>query len=195
MLKKISIIVIQVYALTSNAKEAEVEQFCEDIEDLLELTSKKDVLFILGDWNAKVGSQETPGATGKFGLGVQNEAGQRLTKFCQENALAIANTLFQQHKRRLYTWTSPDGQHRNQIDYILWSQRWRSSIQLAKTRPGADCGSDHELLIAKFRLKLKKTGKTIRPFKYDLNQIPYDYTMEVKNGFKGLDLIDRVPEE
>ena len=195
MLKKISIIVIQVYALTSNAKEAEVEQFCEDIQDLLELTSKKDVLFILGDWNAKVGSQETPGATGKFGLGVQNEAGQRLKKFCQENALAIANTLFQQHKRRLYTWTSPDGQHRNQIDYILWSQRWRSSIQLAKTRPGADCGSDHELLIAKFRLKLKKTGKTIRPFKYDLNQIPYDYTMEVKNGFKGLDLIDRVPEE
>ena len=93
MLKKISIIVIQVYALTSNAKEAEVEQFCEDIQDLLELTSKKDVLFILGDWNAKVGSQETPGATGKFGLGVQNEAGQRLKKFCQENALAIANTL------------------------------------------------------------------------------------------------------
>ena len=126
---------------------------------------------------------------------VQNEAGQRLTEFCQENALVIANTLFQQHKRRLYTWTSPDGQHQNQIDYILCSQRWRSSIQSAKTSLGANCGSDHELLIAKFRLKLKKVGKTTRPFRYDLNQIPSDYTVEVTNRFKGLDLIDRVPEE
>ena len=103
--------------------------------------------------------------------------------------------LFQQHKRRLYTWTSLDGQHQNQVDDILCNQRWRSSIQSAKTRLGADCGSDHKLLIAKFRLKLKKVGKTIRPFKYDLNQIPYDYTVEVTNRFKGLDLIDRVPEE
>ena len=112
------------------------------------------------------------------------------------NALVIANTLFQQHKRRLCTWASPDGQHRNQIDYILCSQRWRSSIQSAKTRLGADCGSDHELLIGKFRLKLKKVGKTTRPSRYDLNQIPYDYTVEVTNRFKGLDLIDdRLPEE
>ena len=93
-------------------------------------------------------------------------------EFCQENALVIANTLFQQHERRLYTWTSLDGQYRNQIDYLLCSQRWRSSIQSTKTRPGVDCGSDHELLITKFRLKLKKTGKTARPFRYDLNQIP-----------------------
>ena len=149
----------------------------------------------IGDWNAKVGSQETPGVTGKLGLGVQNEAGQRQIEFCQENALVIANTLFQQHKRRLYTWTSPDGQHRNQIDYILCSQRWTSSIQPAKTRPGADCGSDHEFLIAKFRLKLKKVEKTTRPFRNDLNQIPYDYTVEVTNRFKGLGLIDRVPVE
>ena len=126
---------------------------------------------------------------------MQNEAGQRLIQFCQENALVIANTLFQQHKRRIYTWISPDGQHRNQIDYILCSQRWRSSIQSTKTRPGADCGSDHELLNAKFRLKLKKVGKTARLFRYDLNQIPYDYTVEVRNRFKGLDLIDRVPDE
>ena len=105
------------------------------------------------------------------------------------------NTLFQQYKRRLYTWTSPDGQHQNQIDYILCSQRWRSSIQSAKTRPGANCGSHYELLIAKFRLKLKQVEKTTRPFKYDLNQIPYDYTVEVRNRFKGLDLIDRVPDE
>ena len=126
---------------------------------------------------------------------MQNEAGQRIIEFCQENALVIANTFFQQHKRRLYTWTSPDSQHRNQIDYIRCSQRWRSSIQSAKTRPGAECGSDHELLIAKFRLKLKKVGKTTRPFRYDLNQIPNDYTVEVANRFKSLDLIDRVLEE
>ena len=167
--KPFSITVIKVYAPTSNAEEAEVEWFHEDLQDLLELTPKKDVLFIIGDWNAKVGSQETPGITGKFGLRVQNEAGQRLIEFCQENTLVIANTLFQQHKRRLNTWTSPDGQHRNQIDYILCSQRWRSSIWSAKTRLGADCDSDHELLIAKFRLKLKKVGKTTRPFRYDLN--------------------------
>jgi len=129
-------------------------------------------------------------SNGKFGLGVQNEAGQRLIEFCQENALVIANTLFQQHKRRLYTWTSSDGQHRNQIDYILCSQRWRSSIQSAKRRPGANCGSDHELLIAKFRLIVKKVGKTTRLVRYDLNQIPNNYTVEMTNRFKGLDLIE-----
>ena len=120
--KPFNITAIQAYSPTSNA---EVEQFYEDPQDLLELTPKKDVIFILGDWNAKVGNQETPGVTGKFGLGVQNEAGKRLTKSCQENTLVIANTFFQQHNRRLYTWTSPDGQHRNQIDYILCNQRWR----------------------------------------------------------------------
>ena len=131
--KPFNIIVIQVYALTSNAEEAEVERIYEDLQDLLELTPPKDVLFIIGDWNVKVGIQEILGVTGKFGLGVQNEAGQRLIEFCQKNALVIANTLFQQHKRRFCTWTSPDGQHQNQIDYILCSQRWRSSIQSAKT--------------------------------------------------------------
>ena len=120
----------------------------------------------------KTGSQEIPGVTGKFGLGVQNKAGQKPTEFCQENALVTANTLFQQHKRRLHTWTSPDGQYQNQTDYILCSQRWRSSTQSAKIRVGADRSSDHELLIVKFRLKLKKVGKTTRPFRYDLNQIP-----------------------
>ena len=154
------------------------------------LTPKKDVLFIIGDWNAKLGSQEIPRVTGKFSLGVQNEAGQRLIEFCQENILVIANTFFQQHKRRLYTWKSPDGQYLNKIDYILCSQRWRSSIQSEKSRLGADSGSDHELLIVKFRLKLKKVGKTTRPFRYDLNKIPYDYTVEVTNSFNGLDLIE-----
>ena len=114
--KPFNITVIQVYAPTSNTEEAEVEWLYEDLQDLLELTPKKDVLFIIGDWNAKVGGQETPGVTGKFGLGIQNEARQRLIEFCQENALVITNTLFQQHKRRLYKWTSPDGQHQNQTD-------------------------------------------------------------------------------
>ena len=123
-------------------------------------------------------------------LEVQNEAGQRLTEFCQENTLVTASTLFQQYKRILYTWTSPAGQYRNQIDYIFCSQRWRSSIQSAKTRPGADCGSDHELLIAKFRLTLKKVEKTNKSFRYDLNQIPYDYTVQVRNIFKELDLTE-----
>ena len=149
----------KVHAPTTNAEEGEVEWFYKDLQELLELMQKKkkDDLFIIGDWNAKVGSQEIPRVTGKFGLGVQNEAGQRITEFCQENAVVIANTLFQQHKRQLYTWTSPDGQYQNQIEYILCCQRWRRSIQSAKTRPGAECGSDHEPLTAKFRLKLNLT--------------------------------------
>ena len=109
--RQFNITVIQAYAPTSNAEEVEVDQFYEDLQDLLELTPKKYVLFIIGDWKARVGSQETPGITGKLGLRVLNEAGQGLIEFCQENSLLIANTLFQQHKRRLYTWTSPDGQH------------------------------------------------------------------------------------
>ena len=165
----------------------EVEWFYEDLQDLLELIPKKDILFIIGDWNAKVGSQEIPGVTGKLALEVQNETGQRLTEFCQKNALAIANTLFQQHKRRFYTWTSPDGQYQNQIDYILCSQRCRSkTTKSANTILGADCDSDHEFFIAKFTLKLKKVGKPTRAFLYDQNQIPYDYTMEMTNKIPGI---------
>ena len=188
--KLFNIIVIQVYTLTTNAEEVEVGQFCEDLHYLLEPTPKKNVFLIIGDWSATVWSQETSEEIGKLDLGLQNEAKQRVTEFSQEKALVIANTLLQKHKRRLYTWTSPDGQCQNQIDYILCGQKWRSSIQSAKTRPGVDFGSDHESLIAKLRLKLKKVRKTTRPFRYDLNQIPYDYTVEVRNRFKGLDLIE-----
>ena len=134
--KPFNVTVIQVYAPTTNATEADVERFYDDLQDLLELTPKKDVLFIIGDWNAKVGSQEIPGVTGKFGLGVQNEAGQKLIEFCQENALVIANTLFQQQKRQLCTWTSPDDQYRNQIDYILCSQRW-TVYTVSKNKTGS----------------------------------------------------------
>ena len=135
-------------------------------------------------------AKEITGVTGKFGLGVQNEAGQSLVEFCQENVLIIV-TLFQQNKRRFCTLTSPDGQYQNQIDYILCSQRRRSALQSAKIRLGADCGSDHELLIAKFRLKLKKVGKTTRPFRYDLNQTPYSGSDKQIQGIRS----DRVPEE
>ena len=155
--------------------EREVAQSCPTLSDPMDCSppgSSVHGIFqarVL-EWGAIAFSEEIPGVTGKFGLGVQNEAGQRLLEFCQENTLVIANTLFQQHKRRLYTWTSPNGQHWNHIDYILCSQRWRSSIQSAITRLGADydCGSDHELHIARFRLKLKKVGKTTRSFRYDL---------------------------
>ena len=143
--------VIQVYALTSNAEEAEAERFYEELQDLLELTPKKDVLFIIGDWNAKVGSQETPDETGKFGLGLQNEAGQRLIEFCQENALVVANTLFHQHQ------DSTRGHHQmvsTKIRLIIFFVAKDGEARYSqKTRPGADCGSDHELLIAKFRLE------------------------------------------
>ena len=138
--KPFYITVIQVYAPTSNVEEGVVEQFYEDLQDFLELTPKKDILLIIGDCNVKAGSQETTGVTDKFGLAIQNEAGKRLIEFFQENALVIANTLFQQHKRRLYTWTSPDGQHRNQIDYILCSQRWRALYSQQK--------QDQELTVA-----------------------------------------------
>ena len=145
--------------------EAEIDRFNEDLQDFLELTNTKYVLFIRKDWNAKIESQEIPRVTDKFHFGAQNETGQRLTEFCQESALVIANTLFQQHKGQLYTWTSPNGQYRNQIDYIC-SWRWKQlAKELAKTRPGSDCGSDHQLLTEKLRLKSKKVGKTTRPFR------------------------------
>ena len=153
------------------------------------------MFFLSSGWKSRK-SRDT-WSNRRVGLWSKNEAGQRRTEFCQENTLVIVNTLFQQLKRWLLSssWTSPDGQYQNQFDYILCSWRWRSTIESAKTRLGADCGSDHELLTAKFRLKLKKVGKTIRPFRFDLNQIPYDYTVELTNRFKGLHLIDSVPEE
>ena len=138
--KPFNITVIQVYAPTSNTEEAEVERFYKDLQDLLELIPKKDVLFFIGDWNAKAGSQEIPGITSKFGLGIQNEAEQRLTEFCQENTLVRANTLFQQHERRLSMWTSPDGQYRNQTDYILCSQNGEGLYSQQK--------QDQELIVA-----------------------------------------------
>ena len=141
-------------------KNLKLTRFYEDFYNTFQNT-KKDVLFIIGDWTAKVGIQEIPGITGKFGLGIQNEAGQSLTEFCPENTLVITITHLQQPKRQLYTRTSPDGQYHNPFDCVLCSQRWKCSIQSAKKRAGTDYGSDYELLIAKFRLKLKKVGKPL----------------------------------
>ncbi|CAF1396827.1 unnamed protein product [Adineta steineri] len=190
----LNITLIQEYAPTTEAEEDEIEQFYADLQQLLDAAPKKDVIVIMGDWNAKVGSTTTSGITGNFGLGVRNEAGDRLVDFCQNNSMFIANTFFQQPKRRLYTWTSPGGQYRNQIDYILCNQRWRSSIKLSKTRPTADCGTEHELLLAKIQIKLKKTGKVVKQLKYDSANIPHQYTVNIKNRFDGLDLEDRLPE-
>ena len=149
--------------------------WCLLLQDLLELTPKIYIyIYPFHHRGLECRSRKARNTRNNrhFGLGVQNEGGQRLTELCQENTLVTTNTLSQKHKRQLYTWTSPDGQYQNQIDYILCSQRRRSSTQPAKTRPGADCGSDHTLLTRKFRLKLKKVGKTTRPYRYDLNQIP-----------------------
>ena len=184
-----NITVTQDYAPTSNAEEAEVERSYEDLQDLLDLTPKKRCIFHYRGLECKSRKSRNTWSNRETWPWNMEWSRAKANRILAENALVIANTLFQQHKRRLYTWTSPDGQHWNQTDYILCSQRQRSSIQSAKTRSRADCGSDHELLIAKLRLKWKKVGKTTRPFRYDLNQIPYDYTMEVRNRFKGLDLI------
>ena len=190
--KPFNITVIQVIAPTNNAEEAAVELFYEDLQHLLELTPKNAVLFIIGHWNPKVGSQVIPGVTGKFGLGVENEVVQRLRvlpRECNGHSKQPVNNIIE---------NSTQGHHQMvDIDIrliIVLQPRWRSSIQPAKTRVGTDCGSDHELLIARFRFKLKKVDKTTRTFMYDLIQIPYNYTVEVTNIFKGLDLIGRVPE-
>ena len=174
---------MQVYAPTSKAEET--EQFYEDLQDLLELTPKKRYPFHYRglEWKSRK-SRNTWSNRQTWSWSTERSRAKA------NRVLPKENTLFEQHKIRLHTWTSPDGQHWNQVDYILCSQSWRSSIQSAKTRPGADCGSDHELIAAKFRLKLKKVEKTTRPFMYDLNQIPYDYTVEVTNRFKGLELIE-----
>jgi exonuclease III len=193
--KPTNLTIIQIYAPTTEAEESTIEDFYMDLQQILDEVPKKDAILIIGDWNAKVGETAVPGIVGKFGLGKRNVAGERLIDFCQENQMIITNTCFQQPKRRLYTWTTPNGQHRNQIDYILCNRRWKSSITSVKTRPGADCGTDHELLLACFRIKLKQHHKPTHTAKPDLQNIPYKYKVEVKNRFDALNLIDKEPEE
>ena len=193
--KPINTTIIQIYAPTSTAEEEDVEEFYDQLQFLIDKTPSQDTLLILGDFNAKVGDTEVPGLVGKFGLGEKNDSGQRLIDFCAANELVVTNTTFKQHKRRLYTWTSPNGVYRNQIDYILVKKRWRNSILCAKTRPGADCGSDHEMLIADIRVKLKKVKTPAKPKRYDLEQVPNIFSVEVSNKFALLEEAEREPEE
>ena len=187
--------IIQIYAPTTDAAEETIEKFYTDLQQLIDDAPKKDNILLLGDWNAKIGNKEEPEVTGKFGLGNRNAAGNRLVEFCQENKLIITNTCFKQPNRRLYTWTSPNGKHRNQIDFIVCSKRWRSSVLSVSTRPGADCGTDHQLLLATFRIKLRKNQELVKPTRYDLENIPYTYQVNVNNRVSELALQDNEPEE
>ena len=160
--------IIQIYAPTSAASEDDIEDFYGRLQDLIDTVPRGDVLITMGDWNAKIGDKAVEGISGTHGLGDRNEAGERMIEFCEANQLIATNTWFKQPRRRLYTWTSPDGMHRNQIDYILIQKRWRSMIKSAKTMPGADCGTDHELLVATIQVKLKKTKKPEIENRYNL---------------------------
>ena len=193
--KPLNITILQVYAPTADASEVEAEQFYSEIQSALNQISKKDLLYIMGDFNAKVGDREDARTVGKFGLGVRNDAGDRLVQFCQENRFRIANTWYIKPKRRLYTWTSPNGQYRNQIDFILCQQRWKSSIASTKTLPGADCGSDHQLLVAKVKLKLCKIKKSTIQKRFNVDNISPRYAVEVKNSFDSLSSDGKDPEE
>ena len=181
--KPLNITILQVYAPTSDASEVEAEQFYSEIQSALNQIPKKDLLYIMGDFNAKVGDREDARIVGKFGLGVRNDAGDRLVQFCQDNRFRIANTWFIQPKRRLYTWTSPNGQHRNQIDFILCQQRWTSSIASIKTLSGAECDTDHQLLVAKVKLRLCEIKKSTTQKRFSVDNISPLYAVEVKNSF------------
>ncbi|XP_061463080.1 craniofacial development protein 2-like isoform X1 [Rhineura floridana] len=193
--RPINITIIQVYAPMANTEAEELERFYAEVQEEIDHTPKQDVLIIMGDWNATVGNREELGIVGRWGLGYRNEAGERLVQFCEANNLFIANTCFQQPKRRLYTWTSPNGQYRNQIDYIIGRRRWKSSILSAKTRPGSECGTDHKLLISEIKVKLKKNEKAITMPKYNFSNIPEQYKGQIRNRFEALNLVDGEPEE
>ncbi|MBN3319772.1 CFDP2 protein, partial [Atractosteus spatula] len=184
--KPLNVMVLQVYAPTTDVPEDEREQFYAKIEEALEQMPKKDIIYIMGDFNAKVGSQ---------GLGERNEAGDRLVQFCHENHLRVSNTWFMQPKCRLYTWIAPNGQHRNQIDYILCSQRWKSSVLAIKTFPGADCGSDHKLLLPTIKVKFCNIKKNAPSKRFDVSKVPVSYAVAVKNRFELLGNEDKQPDE
>jgi len=196
---KVNITIIQVYAPTSIATEEEHESFYNELQGIIDKTPKGDVRMVIGDFNAKVGKYSGVGrggdTIGRHGLGKQNEAGERLVEFCEGNNLKIMNTWFEQPKRRLYTWTSPDGKHRNQIDYILINKRWYSTIRDVKTKPGADCGTDHELLVTTVQTKLKKLKKGERLITFDCKEITQEYRVEIRNRFEILERDEAETEE
>lgn len=185
--KNRDITILQVYAPTTAAPDEEIEDFYNNLQETIEKVKKSDILIIMGDFNAKVGKEtakEEKYIKGPYSIGQRNERGERLIQLCQEHNLIITNTIFQQHPRRLYTWTSPDGNTRNQIDFILTQQKWRSAITSTKTLPGADCDTDHELLVADFKLRLKTKKNETHPIRFEVNDIPHEYNIEVQNKFK-----------
>ena len=186
--RALNITIIQVYAPTTEATESDIEDFYSSLQETFDAAPSKDIKLLISDFNAKVGCSIEPSITGSFGLGERNDAGDRLVEFCAENELTITNTLFKQPNRRLYTWTSPDGNSRNQIDYIICQRRWKSSVLSVKTRPGADCGTDHELLEAKLSVRFKKLKRQIKTIKLDLDDIPAEYAVAVSNRFDALQL-------
>ena len=193
--KPVNMTVLQVYAPTSTAEEGYMEEFYEKVQHVVDEITRGDVLYVIGDWNAKVGQDETNGTTGIFGLGERNERGDQLVEFCSRNGFQILTTFFKLHARRLYTWRSPDQTTRNQIDYIICKTRWRSSVRRVTTLPGADCGTDHNLLIADVKIKLRRINRAKQTLSYDVENIGLEFPVEVKNRFNGLQLADREPEE
>ena len=185
---------VQVYAPTSAAEDDEIERFYELIQSVINETPKGDIMYIMGDWNAKVGNEETNGITGKF-VGKRNERGDWFVEFCSQNSLQILNTLFDLHARRLYTWTSPDQATKNQIDYTMCPQRWRSSVRHVTTLPGADCGTDHKLLVMEIRIRLKQIIKLKLQKSLTLTTSPLTLAVELKNRFNELEVEDREPDE
>ena len=193
--KPMNITVVQVYAPTTAADEEEKEAFYSKLEEVVEKVSSKDVLIVMGDFHAKVGEGSENEAVGRNGQEERNEAGDRLVQFCNHHQLFIANTFYELPKRRLYTWTSPDNNTRNQIDYILCKTRWKNAVTAANTLPGADCGTDHELLMSRLRFRLRVTKRGARPIRYDTENIPEVYSVEVKNRFTALTLEEKEPDQ
>ncbi|XP_075449195.1 uncharacterized protein LOC142490664 [Ascaphus truei] len=193
--KPSDITVLQIYSPIADAPEEEVEEFYGELQDALNQTPNMDIIYIIGDFNSKVGTMEEPKIVGRFCLGVRNEAGDRLVQFCQEHRLTITNTWFEQPKRRLYTWTSPSREYRNQIDYILCQKKWQSSILAVKTYRGADCGSDHQLLVATVKLQFCNTKPMAAAKKFDTDKISPSYAVEVNNRFDLFTTKERQPNE
>ena len=191
----VNITCVQVYAPTTSADTADIEDFYRNLHLALNEMPRKYVLILMGDWNSKIGKREKPGTVGRYGLGSRNEARERLLEFCEENALFITNTYFEQPERRLYARISPDAQYKNQIEYILGRGRWRNAFQSVKTRPDADCGSDHELLTATLRIKVKNTKQMKKGWKLDINNIPEEYKNETEQKLATINLLGRNSEE
>ena len=193
--KPVNITLVQIYAPTLDAEDDEIDEFYNILQQVTDSISNSDVKIIMGDWNAKVGSNKLSRITGQWGLGERNERGDRLIDFCGGNDMVIMNTVFKQPKRRLYTWTSPGGNYKNQIDYMLCNGRSKSTFSSVKTMPGGDCGSDHQLLLGKIKTRLKSIKKQHRNLRFEVHCITHDYNVEVKNRFAMITNFKKQPDD